>query len=648
MPIVSGQVRDFGLADLTSHRLRLIFSPSNSAAMGPDGTLVLGPVVVENDQINPTTGGFQVELARTTLLRPATFFTLRAEWFSKTSDRLEGVAVIDWPLRVPAAGGALSTLLNMPGPVSATAFSAVDPGALVAVGGVWVDTGVTPRTNQEAKSMSEVVWEDLGEARAMDDPSATSLLEGDTAFRRALHARFGPMVAEALAADPTLGPIVSAMTSTLLTTELAGRDIPEGGDDRLLKRPASSRTRFYDETSNLVAAEIDESGDSHVYGPLHLGVGKAVMRPSRRFRYHDEGGRIAWEIDPYSGEQLLIVPRVHVVFGLGQSNMEGRGRPFGARLDPPHRRIHMWDWPNSALVPATVPLSSQQQQVGLSVLSVIGREVAEHDTNSAVVLVNAGVGNSGLVATPVAGSWAVDYTGSVPSLWPIARDTMTKSLEVIAQKHPGAQIIPWVFWHQGEADANTPEAAYTTALDALFTAVRTHLGDATIPIVAGGMVPEYAEAHAGRMGVRKALIGVQSRLEFTAYADGARNGGGSQNLTDTVHYARGGVVDLGKRMWRGALRAAGASASSIPHKPLDVIVHRAGTSVTVSWSPPDSRATDYVVDYRVDGGAWTNVARPIPADTSASFSATGVVEVRVATKNGTETSEFTLPVNAIG
>ncbi|MBF4549228.1 hypothetical protein [Pseudoclavibacter sp. VKM Ac-2888] len=152
MPVINGRVRDFGLGDLTSHRLRLIFSPSNSAAMGPDGTLVLGPVVVENDDINPTTGGFQVELARTTLLRPATHFTLRAEWFSKTSDRLEGYAVIDWPLHVPAAGGALSTLLDIPGPLNATAYSAVDPGALVAVGGVWVNTGVTPARIRRRKA----------------------------------------------------------------------------------------------------------------------------------------------------------------------------------------------------------------------------------------------------------------------------------------------------------------------------------------------------------------------------------------------------------------------------------------------------------------------------------------------------------------
>lgn len=121
MPIISGRVRDFGLKSLTDQQLRIVFVPSNPAATGADGVLV-GPVVVENSQIDAPTGIFETELAQTTLLQPPTHFRIRVEFYSRTGDRLDGMVELDWELHVPAGDRSLKELLDLAPPAGTYMF----------------------------------------------------------------------------------------------------------------------------------------------------------------------------------------------------------------------------------------------------------------------------------------------------------------------------------------------------------------------------------------------------------------------------------------------------------------------------------------------------------------------------------------------
>ncbi len=488
----------------------------------------------------------------------------------------------------------------------------------------------------------------VGRVQVATPATMAESIRNNTVATDAVDERIEDVAADIIASDPT----IKAGAAAALDAELAEKDVVQGGDPRLVDEGADNKFRVRDQNGNT-SALFDEFGNTHFYGDLN--VGNATVRPYDGLRVRDLNGKVALDVNPLSGQTFIgdlagalsasNAPRVHVLIGLGQSNMEGRGQPYGARLDPQPKSRLMWDWTGNRLVQATVPLSSQQQQVGLSPLSVIAGEVEKYDEDAAVVILNAGVGNSGLVSQPVAGTWRVGHSGAYPALWPLARTAISQTLSAVAVQFPSAVIVPWVFWHQGEADAATSEAAYAAALDELFTAVRTHLGQSTVPIALGGLVPEYIAADSRRPAIRNAQIGAQARLEYVAYADGTPNGGGSQNVTDTVHYARGGVERLGRNMWAAAQRASSASASSVPHKPLDVTATRNGNTVTASWSQPNSRATNYVIEWRSSGGSWSTVTRTTtPADTSDSFAVSGsAIEVRISTVNGSLTSAATLP-----
>lgn len=206
-----------------------------------------------------------------------------------------------------------------------------------------------------------------------------------------------------------------------------------------------------------------------------------------------------------------------------------------------------------------------------------------------------------------------------------------------------------MFWHQGEGDQTRD--AYAAAWDALCDGVRTHTGNQALPIVLGGIVPEYIATATGRDLVREAHIGTPARKLYTAYVDGIPNGGGSGNVGDIVHYAREGATRLGKAMWAALKRAIANTADSVPVPPQDLTATRTAGSIRVTWSQPWCRVTDYRVEYSTDAGAtWTILAgRPIALDTVATFTnAAASVLVRVSTINENGTSAATTPARVTG
>lgn len=448
-------------------------------------------------------------------------------------------------------------------------------------------------------------------------------------------------------------PLFAQMAEEAVDEELSTRDLVEGGDPRLLAEGQPDRWRVLDQAGRT-ALEVKPSGA--------IGAAGADIRPGKTpgWRIRDLRGRTALEVLPDGTTRIASLEggassttRVVLVIVLGQSNAEGRGQPIHPRIDRPHSRLMMASWVGSEVVAieeATVPLSSQQQQIGLSIGTVIGRAfVNETDDRTSVVVLNAAAGGSGLVADPTQGNWSVDYAGTNPALTSIALDATTRTLDLISAKFGDAVIEPWIFWHQGEADASTTsQADYATALDAVISTFRAHLGDTSTPFTAGGMVPEWLTDPMA--GPRLALIETPARVQFTAYTDGVPNGGGSQNTGDRIHYGREGVLELGAAMWAASQRAATATADQVPHKPLTVTAHRAGGDVYVAWSEPLTRWTGFVVQYRIDGGSWQTAPRPVPMQTTEKIAGLSgaLIEVRVRTTNEALTSEATIPVPAIG
>lgn len=474
---------------------------------------------------------------------------------------------------------------------------------------------------------------------------------------------------EALAEEPTLVDAAEAV----VTTALVDANVITGTSKLENEFIIVDSSGYYAIKANADGSvEIPDFHTSYI-----TNEDGSVLQPKPGFVVRDADHYIAFEVTPdgkvYIGDPDFVQQNVsspntiELIIGAGQSNSEGRGRPYGPLLDPPHNRLYMSQWVKnlqagetyatapyvSDIVPATVPLSSQQTQKGLSIQTVIAREILRRsDDQTRVVILNAAAGGSGLVEENNQGKWAVDYAGTKPRLYQIAKNAIDATLFKLAEKWPGVTIRPWIVWHQGEADGATPQATYEAALDAVISGLRTHLGSASIPVVIGGMVPEYvAGVGAGAQNIRAALAGAQARNSYVAYTDGVTNGGGSETTDDRVHYARAGVERLGVNMHRALNRAVGSTTTATPHKPLDVSATFDGASLSIKWSEPDSRFTNFLVEYSLDGVTWSSAVRVVPTlceQVVTGLTATGPVRVRISTVNGASTSEATTPITATG
>lgn len=387
-------------------------------------------------------------------------------------------------------------------------------------------------------------------------------------------------------------------------------------------------------------------------------VGTTEMRPTDddHFRLATISGHMLLDADPVSGEVYIpllrtsggggtgggaLVRRVILDVWAGQSNAEGRGRPFGPELDPQDERIRMWDWSTNALTTATVPLSSQQSKLGLSPATVVARDtIRDEPEGSVIVILNAAAGGSGLIADVPQGNWSVGYVGANPRLYPIMLTALDRAVAAIRARYGMAPTVRF-FWHQGEADYESNPSAYATALDQLVEGVRAHLGQPDLPVILGGVT-----------ALNNPITAVHKqtplRLVRTGYAESVPNGGGSSGPSDAVHYHREGVEKLGAGMAAAYRRALTNTTDSVPVPPLTVASSLTGGTLTVSWSAPLCRVTGYLVEYSANNAAWATVpARAVPLDRQAIVGGlTGTVRVRVSTINDVGTSNPTQPVTA--
>lgn len=482
-------------------------------------------------------------------------------------------------------------------------------------------------------------------------------------------------VSTILAGDPDIRTAMIDQINALIAGDLG---LVHTTDARLPRIGKDGWVRYLDALNNMALG----LGPDGIVRVGHMRMGTTDQHPTslNRHRHVDSAGKVSHDIRP-DGKTVISDPifirkldgrdianyatitRTVLLVGMGQSNNEGQAKPYSARVDAPRPDILMWDWSAKTYAPLTVPMSSQHAALaGMSVLNVAAKETAlALGPGVKVAVLNAGVGSSGLVYDSATGRWDISYTGTGagPALWPPTQTEITAALAKLAVLYPGITPEVWFYWAQGESDGGTAKATYLAAYEALIDAARAHVGDTHAPWTAGGMVPEWMQS--GHVtNVRPALIAAQSTRKFVAYVDGIPNGGGSADpLTDEVHYARDGVVRLGKAMWAGAQRACvnddtSAIAGSIPHEPLDVTARYVGGTLTASWSFPSCRITEFVAQYRIAGGAWVTVDMTTAAGglCDTTFTVTGlsgaVAEVQVAGKNAAGTSDYSTPVYAQG
>lgn len=444
--------------------------------------------------------------------------------------------------------------------------------------------------------------------------------------------------------------------SDAVDADVAGKEMLLSTDLRVPKLGDPQRFRVLDKFNHL-AFEITSGGITTI------GTTEIKQTDYKGLRILDKDENIAFDIRPdgktyigqfsHDSDGGTAITKVHVILGTGQSNMSGRGLPISADMDPLDDRIFQYGANASEITQATVPLDSVDAAYGLSPLTVIAREYAKRLPPGEVILLIPAARGGSAIGYPDSesgsGIWNVAYTGSSVDLYSRAKTQVTNALAAAAEKWPGATIYKaGMFWHQGESNATFTAANYAARFDEIVAGMRTHMGAPNLPVVVGGMVPEWVAVTPGAENVQAAHIDTPKRLVRTGYAYGPANGGGNVNLstTDVIHFHREGVEELGRRMllaWDRSLRNLNPT---VPHAPLEVSATVNGSALTIKWSQPMTRYTAFIVEKQENGGSWT----PITHDTVHTTATTTVsalpVAVRVSTVNEYGTSHTSTPVYA--
>lgn len=475
-------------------------------------------------------------------------------------------------------------------------------------------------------------------------------------IKQAVTPMVSPLVAEVIAQGST----VVESAALAVTAEIAGRQLVENSDKRLPQVGDEEAFRVQNRDGGIPFRVEDDS----------TWVGNTEVLPTDdNFRIQSLNGRLLLDIDPDSGEVYLpnlkvdtirtpsgvggsgvSTSRVVFVLGAGQSNMRGKAVPFGAGLDFPDPRIQMWHWNNKRLETATVPLSgpTTTSTDGYGPLNEIAKQtLLSEPAGTVVVILQAAVGNTTLLGESSAGTWPIDYTGPVPHLYEQMIMEIPKVLEAIKNTYA---ITPDVrfYWHQGEADAGNT-TTYITKFTALVNDLRSRLSLPNMPVVLGGLVPEYIAANPNRVSIRAAHVDIPSTLARSAYVDGIPNSGGSSSITDLVHYHRTASEILGSAMYKATRRAVVNKTGSVPVPVTNVQAMLAGGVLSVTWSEPLCAVTAYVVEYSTDNGStWSVIPRTLALEPSARVAISGSkAQVRIATVNSTGTSSPSTSVTAI-
>lgn len=319
-----------------------------------------------------------------------------------------------------------------------------------------------------------------------------------------------------------------------------------------------------------------------------------------------------------------------VVLLVGQSNEVSFGTGIDLTyLDMPETRVKQFassgtyvDQAILAIDPLFHPLQ-QANTVGNG--PAFGKQYSRIiPTTRDVLLVPAAYGSTGFSTTSLTpppsgystvagGTWArADQVGGVNR-----RDYAIAQANKAVAAGRNNRIVA-VIWIQGEADTNAMSAGdYQTALDGLIADFRTRItGASDVPFLVGQMIPERVASSTQAAAQNTVHVETQARLTRTGFFYGPSG----MNLGDNLHYSAAGQREIGNyRILPALLRARANVLGTAPEAPKAPTLTQTGTTVTVQISRPAARYTDFNVQYRINGGAWTQLGRSKSVDHIATI-----------------------------
>jgi hypothetical protein len=332
----------------------------------------------------------------------------------------------------------------------------------------------------------------------------------------------------------------------------------------------------------------------------------------------------------------------------GQSNMSGRGVAIDTiKYDVQDARI--WQYPGSGadlgrIIQAYEPLQHADFAASTSTLGLgPGLPFARWylsavPENRRILLVPVSYGGTGFEGAESNGTWKV----GAASLY---EQAVAQTRAALAAAGPNSRVTA-VLWLQGEKDGanGTAKATYQADFDALIDAFRSDLAISDLPFVLGEMTQETINSGSAYVNVDAVHIDTPRRKTRTAFA--YNPGPGTLGYIDTtngsLHFSAEGQRINGRNMFRAYLRSLANVTGTPPVAPTAPVLTQVGTSVSVVWTSPTGRVTDYIVETKIDTGAWTTISRPASnIDTRATITGLSggqTVQVRVSSVNEQGTS----------
>lgn len=446
----------------------------------------------------------------------------------------------------------------------------------------------------------------------------------------------------------------------VLSTSVEPREVPDGTDLRTLRLAEHQGRWKYGGATGAESIEglppVNRSALGFTLDVEHFrGTNAATSRVMHHLSLSDgtfwysstSAPGSAWTdwVQVGSGGGTVIdaqVTAVDVFLALGQSNMSGRGSPFGEIYgDVPDGRIWEYGSKVRTLRVASVPLDmhDENSSARLSPATSFARSWVRHVPPGTIALVVGGAhGGTGFTGAGSTWNWA-EESGE----WSLLAEAMSQTTEAIAAAQaqwPGATVrVRAVLWHQGENDGSMAVAANAAALDQLIGRIRAVYPD--VPFILGEMSPDRP---GGVAGTNPGLVhqDTPARVPGTALAhtppDGSRDG-------DLSHLGRTSVEVLGQRMHDLMPAARANTTGMLQMPPPRVWAWRDGALTRAEWDPPLCRALGYVVESSTDNGStWSDTGVTVTGR-RAIIARTGVTHVRVATRAATSAPGTNLAPN---
>lgn len=264
-------------------------------------------------------------------------------------------------------------------------------------------------------------------------------------------------------------------------------------------------------------------------------------------------------------DALYSARRVHVVVGMGQSNMSGRGmNNDNPGADGTSANIYQFGWKNKSLRLATDPLDMIDTPDGMGPLLQFARHLKSVvGTNDIIVVIPAAEGGRLLTSSSV-NSWKFDYPNGLSS------KTLTQiqlALDAIDNQWPHVKVsFAAYLWHQGESDAGSgvDSSTYRSELIKLINGFRAAFGGSSTPFIIGQLVRGGIDRDNGKRIISYAHTTMPYYYSKLGFAVGNYDENG-----DNHHYSQKGQQKLAKSYFDEYLRVIGGLRPTHPIQAFD-------------------------------------------------------------------------------